>query len=164
MTLHWFFAPFYASTVLLLVGLLMRDWRGTFAASVLLADWAAATWIANVTGTQFQWSYLTLVDCAAAWLLVIPHRRMEAILAGTFVLEVIAHIAYGAHVVFSDAQGDAETYYWWTLFSIACGQCVFLGWGIINGGGRKHRKDHRARVGVSDWSENPVCIKQGRGS
>jgi hypothetical protein len=163
-TLHWYFAPLYMSVVLLLVGMLKRDWRGTFAASILIADWCVCTYVASVTGSQDQWAWLAIIDASAAWLLIMPYTRREAILASTFILEVSAHLGYGLHMVSSERHGDAAVIYWWTLFTVACAQCVFLGWGLYNGGGRRRRKNLRIGNSVSRLAEGLVHIEQGRGS
>lgn len=156
----WYFAPAYMSVVLMFSGLLLRDWRGTLAASVILADWAICTELAGVMGSQFEWSFMALTDCAAAWVLMLAAGRREMVIAGMFALQVIAHLSFAMV-----QHGDAEKwYYWWALFWISCGQCAFLGWGLFNGGGKKRRVANRPRNRVSRRAQTAVHIQQSRRS
>lgn len=143
--LPWYFAPAYLAALALLAGAALRDRRMILAASILLGDWYAATMLADATGSQFEWAWLGLIDSAAAWLLVLSHRRMEAVLSGSYAVEVLIHISYGINkVFFGGAALTAQVRDWWILFSIACLQAVFLMvWRVSGGGGSRRGRSYR---------------------
>lgn len=146
MTVPWYYAPGALSALALGMACMTRSRRLGFSAGVLLSDWGFATLLAGLTGTQYDWAWLALIDCLAAWVLVIPHRRMEAVLSVSYAIEMLVHISYGIEATFflrpSDAWGTwhAQSRDWTILFVIACLQALLLVfWGLSNGGRRRSR-------------------------
>lgn len=159
MTVPWYYAPGALSAFTVGMACVQRSMRLAFAATVLLADWALATLLAHITGTQYDWAWLALIDCLAAWVLVIPHRRMEAILSVSYAIEMLVHVSYGIEATFFLKPGDAwgtwhaQSRDWLILFVIACSQALFLVfWGLSNGGRRRnslYRHIFPARLGAA---------------
>ena len=119
-----------------------------WASFVLLADWAVCTALYLATGDQFMWPVLAAFDYTAALLLVaVLPSRWGAVLATSYVLEGMAHVAFGLSI-----QGTLQKYtYWWALHDIAWGQAwTVLAWGVWTGGKKlRSYRDHRERLAAS---------------
>lgn len=125
------------------VACVLRNARMSWAAFILLADWALCTVAANVAEDQFIWPVLAAIDYTAALLLiVIAPGRWSAALAASYVVEGMAHVAFGL-----SAQGDLQRYaYWYTLHYVAWGQAwLIVAWGGLSGGKKLRGYNHHRR-------------------
>lgn len=116
---------------LLIIALAMRDDCMARAALVLLANWCANTMLATATGDQFLWPCMILTDAISALILLwLPLTKWQAAIALTYVVEIIAHSAYGL-----TSEGVRATWnYYWTLFYIAWAQAgILLLWSSVDG-------------------------------
>lgn len=115
-----------------------------WAAFVLLMDWCVCTALCAATGNQFMWPVLAAFDYTAALLLIaVLPSRWGAVLAASYVLEGMAHVAFGM-----SAQGVAQKYsYWWALHDTAWAQAwTVLAWGVWTGGKKlRSYRNHRGR-------------------
>lgn len=120
--------PLWSALLLLLTAAcFIRSADLTWAAFVLLADWAVCTFAAWLAGDQFIWPVLAAIDYTAALLLIVARpSRISALLAMSYVLQGMAHVVFGL-----GPQGALQRYeYWWTLHDIAWGQA----WAVMIGG------------------------------
>jgi hypothetical protein len=139
-----------ALSIIVLGSILIREWRLTWTAALLLANWGLNTWVAQVSHTQFNWAAMALVDyVAAALILCIPLTRWQIIVACLYAYELIAHAARA----WVGASPWSDYYYWYALHYGAWAQLwVVAIWLGYDGAGRLWRRlgaDRRARFAAA---------------
>jgi hypothetical protein len=120
-------SAFLAMLVVLCV--LLDNQAAVKASALLLANWAVNTWIAEATGSQFNWAAMSFVDFATAAVLIAGARptRAQILVACIYAYELVAHA--------SRALGPMSDYtYWYALHYGAWAQAwVIAGWGGYDG-------------------------------
>jgi hypothetical protein len=120
--------PYWAVLVGVLgFALALRNWRMAWTAALLLGNWGVNTWIAHVSGTQFNWAAMGLVDyLTAALILGARLTRWQIMVACLFAFQLVAHAAYA----WSGSSPWSDYYYWHALSKLAWLQAFAVaGWG-----------------------------------
>jgi hypothetical protein len=132
---------------ILAVAAMLRNGRMAWTAGLLLANWGINTWIAHVSGTQFNWAAMGLVDYfTAALILCVPLTRWQIMVACLYAYELVAHAAYA----WVGPSPRSDYYYWYALSYGAWAQAwVVAGWGghdIARSVWNRIGADRRARI------------------
>lgn len=126
-----FGVPLWAALAgLLLFAVVMRNKCMAWAALCLLANWIANTLLANLSGSQFNWLAMGVVDYITAIAIICsPITRWQIIVTGLYALELIAHASFA----FTDEGLNAQIKYWWALHYLAWAQALTVaGWGLYD--------------------------------
>lgn len=109
------------------VAFVLRNWRMAWTAGLLLGNWGINTWIAHVSGTQFNWAAMGLVDyLTAALILSARLTRWQIMVACLFAFQLVAHAAYA----WAGSNPWSDYYYWHALSKLAWLQAFAVaGWG-----------------------------------
>jgi hypothetical protein len=126
---------------------MLRNGRMAWTAGMLLANWGANTWIAHISGTQFNWAAMALVDyLTAALILCGPLTRWQIVVVCLYAYELVAHAAYA----WAGPSPWSDYYYWHALSKGAWAQAwVVAGWGghdIARSIWNRISADRRARI------------------
>jgi hypothetical protein len=152
--------PLWAALcALLLIAVAMRQKAMAWTAFCLLANWGLNTALARLTGTQFNWLAMGVVDYVTAIaILTPPLSRWQILIVATYALELIAHAAFA----FTDGGLRAQIRYWWTMHYVCWGQAMIVaGWE----GGRAYQVARdRLRRGRGLFLVSPLPARMGADS
>lgn len=115
------------------VAMALAVWSGrreiAMSAIVIAGVWAAWCLFIMATGDYEPWYWGIIIDGAAIRVLLhSPSCRVRATLASLFVMQIAAHVAYGA-VLISMGAADWQSYYIQTQLTGWAQLLVIGGWG-----------------------------------
>lgn len=154
-------------TALALVSLLcLATWAFLRPSAVLrclfavLAVWCAGWAYGEYFNDFSHWQFNILTDgTAAVVILRRPAGKMQAALGGTYAVQVMMHVAYGARELWS--KPDPVAYYD-MLTLVAYAQLAILGGWCIGLWGRAALDRWRDRAGALDHRQGPARMGAGR--
>jgi hypothetical protein len=118
----------YVVALLLIAGPLALIGRGAIerCAAVIILNWIAGYVFNETFGTFTPWIWSTIIDVLAASIILLPIAgRWQAVLAVSYILQIVCHFVYGINF-----WGQHQ--YWAVLTFIAWGQLLILGvWGCV---------------------------------
>jgi hypothetical protein len=118
----------------------LRGWRISMTAALLLGNWSVNTWIAHVSGTQYNWAAMASIDFTTATLLLSTDiKRWQIIIVGIYAYELVAHAARA----WVGVSAWSDYYYWYSLHYGAWAQL----WVVITWGGYDLGKRLWGRIG-----------------
>jgi hypothetical protein len=127
--------------------LALRNRCLTLLSGALLLNWCINTGYVRYTGDELNFVVFYIVDMVTAVgvLLSCPGSSRSAAIGVTYLVELIAHVAYG----FATKGIVANWFYWWALYDIAALQIALVGSFILYGGARmafRRRHAHRGSM------------------